>query len=243
MKLLLTSNGIKESPELEQAFLELTNQRVGLKIAFITTAGDKIEWVPEKEGSKKYIAKLVELNPEEQTRKQEWRQNYKAELKEKGHEVVFVDLKVNPKEVREQLEHADVIEVGGGDVNYLLDWAKKAGLNRYLKELLDKGVIYTGTSAGAMLPQPDIGFTWWRPEEKWAETDHVGLGIVDFITTGGPKEGEDEEEGIKRLIERKEYLNSKINFPWKVYLLRDGQMIKVDGDKIEHIGDGIKKYI
>ncbi len=34
-----------------------------------------------------------------------------------------------------------------------------------------------------------------------------------------------------------------MNFPWKTYLLRDGQMIKVDGENILHIGPGIKKSI
>ncbi len=242
MKLLLLAHKVSDS-DFESALLDLMGGRTGLKMAFITTAGDHIEWVPEKEGSERYVAKLVELNPEERAKGDEWRRNYKAKFTEKGIEMIFVDLKRDPKVVREVLENVDIINVGGGDVNYLLDWAKKARLDTYLKDILDKGVIYIGGSAGAMLPQPDIAFTWWEPGEKWGGTDHVGLGIVDFITTGGPKEGEDEAEGVKRLIERKEYLHSKINFPWKIYLLRDGQMIRVDGDKVEHIGPGIKKSI
>ena len=242
MKLLLLAHKVSDS-DFWSALLELTGGRTGLKMAFITTAGDHIEWVPEKKGSERYVAKLTELNPEERAKGDEWRQNHKAKFAEKGIEMIFVDLKDDPKEVKEKLESVDIIEVGGGDVNYLLDWAKKAGLDTYLKGLLDNGVIYTGTSAGAMLPQPDIGFTWWGPEEKWVGTDHVGLGIVNFITTGGPSDGEAEEEGIKRLVERKKYLNSVMNFPWKTFLLRDGQMIKVDGDKIEHVGVGIKESI
>jgi peptidase E len=242
MKLLFLAHEVLDS-DSDRVLLELTGGRTGLKLAIITTAGDPIEWVPEKEGSEKYVAKIVEVNPVEQAKRDEWGKNHKAKFTEKGYEVVYVDLKKNPKEVREALEHADIIEVGGGDVNYLLDWAKIAGLDKYLKNILDRGVIYVGTSAGAMLPQPDIGFTWWEPKKKWEGTDHVGLGIVDFITTGGPKNGEDEEYAIKRLIARKEYLHSIIKFPWKTYLLRDGQMIKVDGDSVEHIGPGIKKTI
>lgn len=242
MKLLLLAHKVSDS-DFDRELLELTGGRTGLKMAFITTAGDNIEWVPENEGSERYVAKLVELNPEQKAKGEEWRRNHKARFMEMGIEMIFVDLKDDSKEVKEKLENVDIIEVGGGDVNWLLDWSKKAGLDTYLKELLAKGIIYTGTSAGAMLPQPDIGFTWWGPEDKWVGTDHTGLGVVDFITTGGPSEGEDEEEGIKRLVARKEYLNSVMSFPWKTYLLRDGQMIKVDGDKVEHIGDGLKKSI
>lgn len=239
MKLLLLAHNVSDS-DFESALFDLTGEKVGLKMAFITTAGDNIEWVPEKEGGERYVAKLVDLSPEQKEKGDDWRKNHKAKFAEKGIEMIFVDLKDDSKEVREKLENVDIIEVGGGDVNWLLDWAKKAGLDTYLKELLDNGIVYTGTSAGAMLPQPDIGFTWWGPEEKWVGTDHTGLGIVDFITTGGPGEGEDKEEGIKRLVVRKEYLNSVMKFPWKTYLLRDGQMIKVDGDSVEHVGDGVK---
>ena len=242
MKLLLLAHNVSDS-DFERELLSFTEGKADLKMAFITTAGDPIEWIPEKEGSEKYVAKLVEPSAEEKEKGDEWRRNYKEKFTEKGYEVIFVDLKEDPKTVKEKLENVDIIDVGGGDVNWLLDWAKKAGLETYLKELLDKGIIYTGTSAGAMLPQPDIGFTWWEPAMKLEGTDHAGLGIVDFITTGGPREGEAEEEGIKRLVARKEYLNSVMSFPWKTYLLRDGQMIKVDGDKIEHIGAGIKVYI
>ena len=162
MKLLLCAHKVSDA-DYESALLDLTGERTGLKMAFINTAGDRIEWVPEKEGSERYVAKLVELNPEEQAKRDAWLSNYKAKLTERGYEVIVVDLKKDPKEVREKLENVDIIEVGGGDVNWLLDWAKKSGLNTYLKELLDKGIIYTGGSAGAMLPQPDIGFTWWEP--------------------------------------------------------------------------------
>ena len=196
MKLLLLAHEVSDS-DFERALLELTGERTGLKMAFITTAGDPIEWVLEKEGSEKYVAKLVELNPEEQAKRNDWRRNFKTKFTKKGYEMIFVDLKEDSKEVKKKLENVDIINVGGGDINYLLDWAKKSGLNMYLKEILGRGVIYVGTSAGTMLPQPDIGFTWWGPEEKWVGTDHAGLGIVNFITTGGPKEGEDEEEEDK----------------------------------------------
>ncbi len=240
MRLLLTANGVSNS-ELEQAFLELTDNRSGLKVAYIRTAGDSIEWIPETEGSKKYIAKLKGVSPEEQMKTENWLSEYKAKWEEKGHTVVFVDLKEDQEKIREVLENVDVIDVGGGDVNWLLDWAKKSKLDTYLKDILSKGVVYTGSSAGSMLVNPDIGFTWWEPIEKWGETDHIGLGIIDFMFQ--PLHGGNYVSKAKEFTERKKYLQSLVNYPWKIYLVMDGQAIKVSGDKVEHIGTGIKESI
>lgn len=237
MKLLLTANGVS-NPELEQAFLELTGHRSGLKVAYIRTAGDPIEWIPETEGSKKYIAKLKEVSPEEQIKTKNWLSEYKAKWEEKGHSVTFVDLKEDSTKVRKMLEAVDVIDVGGGDVNWLLDWAKKSKLDTYLKDILAKGVVYTGSSAGSMLVNPDIGFTWWEPEKP---DDRVGLGVIDFMFQ--PLHGGNDVSKAKEFTERKKHLQSLVDYPWKIYLVMDGQAIKVDGDKIEHIGVGIKESI
>lgn len=235
MKLLLTSNGITD-PSLEKVFLEMTNGKTDLKVAIIPTASDPIEWVPEKEGSKEYVAKLI---PEKKAKNEEWLNSYKREWIKKGYDVVIADLKDDPEKIKEKLENVDIVDVTGGDVNYLLDWAKKSKLDTYLKDLLDKGVVYVGTSAGSGLLNPDIGLTWW---ERGMLTDHIGLGIVDFVVVPHQKESDIlTNEG--NLVKRKKYLQSVINFPWKVYLAQDGQAVKVIGDNIEHIGMGSKRIV
>ncbi len=237
MKLLLTSNGFMNT-SLEKDFLEMVGSKKNLRVAIIPTASDPIEWVPENTGSEKYIAKLVLEKIEQQ---KEWLNSYQAEWEKRGFTIYIVDLKENPETIQEKLENVDVVEVLGGDANWLLDWAKKSKLGTYLPELLDKGVVYVGSSAGSMLINPDIGFTWWGPEKKWEDTDHVGLGIIDFMFQ--PLHGETDEAMVEKLIERKKYLQTIITYPWKIYLVKDGQAIKVDGDKIEHIGEGAKRCI
>jgi len=233
MKLLLTSNGFVKN-SLEKDFLNLVGDSKNLKVAIIPTASDNIEWVPETPDSKKYVAKLIQLSKADEG------EDY-LYFKNKGFDVVIADLKEDPEILRKKLKNVDVIDVPGGDVNYLLDWAKIAKLDKYLRELLDKGVVYIGSSAGTGLVVPDIGLTWWEPE-KWAGTDHIGFGIVDFVVVAHQRES-DKEKTAENLINRKKYMQSVTDFPWKVYLLQDGQAIKVDGDKIEHIGEGIKKSI
>lgn len=237
MKLLLTSNGLN-NPTLEQAFLELTSGKTDLKVAIIPTAGDPIEWVPEKEGDpvSAYVAKLI---PEKKEQNVAWWHSMQENWEKKGYRAIIVDLKEDSTEVKKKLESVDIIDVTGGDANWLLDWAKKAKLDTYLKDILDKGVVYVGASAGDGLPMPDIGLYWWEPDWK---LDHVGFGIVDFLVSCHTKEAELPEK-IEKTKQRRVYMQSHMPYPWKIYFLQDGQAIKVDGDKIEHIGPGIKKSI
>mgnify|MGYP003431872439 CR=1 FL=1 len=237
MKLLLTSNGLT-SPEVEQAFLDLTSGGTGLKVAIIPTAGDPIEWVPEHEGDemKFHIARLI---PEKKEQSMAWWHSMQESWEKKGHQAVIVDLKDDPAEVKEKLENVDVIDVTGGDANWLLDWAKKAGLGAYLKDLLERGVVYYAASAGNGLLMPDIGLGWWDPEWK---LDHVSLGIVDFLVSVHNKEVELPEK-IEKTKKRRAFMQSHMPYPWKIYFLQDGQAIKVHGDSIEHIGPGIKESI
>ncbi len=237
MKLLLTSNGLLNT-SLEKVFLEMTDNKTNLKVAIIPTASDPIVWVPEKEGDqmKEYVYKLV-LEKIEQSA--EWLQTYKAEWEKKGYRVVIADLKEDPTELRKKIESADAIDVLGGDINYLLDCAKKSKLDTYLGDVLNKDVVYVGTSAGSVLINPDIGLMWWEPDWK---LDHAGLGIVNFIVVPHQNES-DVPKSIELLTKRRDHLQTIINFPWRIYLLQDGQAIKVIDGKVEHIGSGTKKYI
>ncbi len=237
MKLLLTSNGLLNT-SLEKDFLEMTDNKTNLKVAIIPTASDPIEWVPEKEGDqmKDYVYRLV---PEKSEQHTEWLKTYKDEWKKKGYSVVIADLKEDPTELKKKIESVDVIDVLGGDINYLLDWAKKSKLDTYLGDVLNKGVVYVGTSAGSGLINPDIGLTWWEPDWK---LDHIGLGLVDFIVVPHQNEN-DKQKNIEQLTKRREHLQTIINFPWRIYLVQDGQAIKVIDDTVEHIGAGTKKYI
>ncbi len=234
MKLLLTSNGLT-SPELEQAFKEITGDKEGLRVAHIPTAGDPIEWVkdPADGKTKARLTKIpdYETKPEETKVYREW--------KGRGHDLIIVSLRDYPTKVREQLESAQVISVGGGDSNWLLDWAKVAKLDIYLKELLDRGVVYIGGSAGSVLLQPDIGLMWWNPGD-WE--DHVGLNVVDFMIAPHQKEAEI-DANMEKHAERRKFMQTIMPYPWKIYFLLDGQAVKVDGEKIEHIGHGVKKWI
>ncbi len=215
----------------------MTGNKTNLKVAIIPTAGDPIEWLPVKEGDtmKNYIARLNGENEQHM----HWIRSYQADWEKRGYSVVIADLKEDPIELRKKLENVDIIDVTGGDVNWLLDWAKKSRLDTYLQDILNTGVIYIGTSAGSMLVTPDIGLTWWEPDDK---LDHIGLGIVDCVIVPHQVDS-DARSNIENITKRRDYLQIIIDFPWKIYLVQDGQAIKIIGNSIEHIGSGIKKSI
>ena len=235
MKILLTSSGI-DNPELEQAFVGLTNNKKGLKVALIPPAGDPIDWIKSELPGYDVIPKINEekLNAN-LNKKSKTQEGYE----EKGFEVVVVDLKKDIDWIKNELSKVDIIHVGGGDGNWLCDWARIAKLDTYLKDLLEKGVVFVGASAGSNLVTPSFGLGWWTPE--WKES-HAGLGIVDFCLAVHQKEG-DERTAENKIIENREKIRKFIDFPWKVYLLKDGQAIKVDGDIVEHIGPGDKRVV
>jgi peptidase E len=234
MKLLLTSNGFIGT-SFEEDVLKMAGNKSGLRVAIIPTAGDPIEWVPLKEGDTSYDNFVPKLVGESSDGKGE----YYDYFKNKGFDVIVVDLKESQNFVKEELQSVDIIFVGGGDVNYLVDLGKKSKLDSYLKDILNNDVLYIGLSAGNGLLMPDIGLTWWEPTMK---ADHTGFGIVDFDIVVHQKE-DDEQKNTEKLIERKKYYQTVTNYPWKTYLVKDGQAIKVMGDEVEHIGLGEKKVI
>jgi peptidase E len=233
MKLLLTSNGIT-SPEIEQALDKFIDNRNNLKVAIIPTASDPIEWVLEKEDGIAPYDTVARLKAKREINAEGGDYKY---FKDKGHNPIWVDLKDDPKIIRETLQNVDIIDVPGGDANWLLDWAKKAGLGEYLKDLLDKGVVYMASSAGNGLLMPDIGLSWWN--KRW-KLDHIGFGIVNFCLWVHQNE-EKLEQSVVDIAELKK--NYQADYPWKIYLVQDGQAIAVDGDTLTHIGPGTKRCV
>ncbi len=86
------------------------------------------------------------------------------------------------KDLERDLGDCDLIHVNGGNTFYLLLQAKKSGFDKFIKRQIQKGVIYTGSSAGSMIAGPNIAITW-RPENQpyaKALTNTNGFNFVDF---------------------------------------------------------------
>ena len=156
-------------------------------------------------------------------------------------DIYFVSLRDDPKKVETELRRAELIPISGGDVDYLMIWARNSGLYNYWRELFNSGTICVTQSAGCGLLSPNVGFRWWTPDDK---LDVNSFSMVDFIPIVHQKE-DDPEKNYNALVARKEYM--KANFPggfsWPLYLIPDGQGVLIDGDRIEQVGPGDKRII
>lgn len=170
-KLFLTSTGLPL--ETRQYFLDLIGKPPQeMKVAFIPTAADLDE-------DKWYVDAA------------------KNQLKEIGFPFFEVDLKENPKVVKEKLENCDVIYVNGGNTFYLLDWVRKSRLDKYLDQLIENGKIYLGGSAGSVIVGPNIELAGWKggDENTVNLQDLTGLNIVPFAIS--PHFTEDERTALE----------------------------------------------
>jgi len=157
MKILLTSTGLEG--QIGDFFIKLlAKPTADFNLAFIPTAADPYQ-------DKWFMQKDLEV------------------LTALGFNINIVDLKKDPALVKMDLVNSQIIYFGGGNTFYLLDWVRKSGVDKYLKDLLNQNHYYVGASAGSILAGPDIAISGWDP--SWDSNDvrlndTTGLAIVPF---------------------------------------------------------------
>ena len=119
----------------------------------------------------------------------------------------------------------DIIFVGGGNTFYLLQELRRSGADKILVQEVNKGKLYIGESAGAVITCPDIGYCAGmdNPEKAPELTDYTGLGLVDFYIVphiGNAEMGEAAEKAVA------EY-NSRLDLE----VITDKQVIQVEDER------------
>lgn len=205
MKLFLTSAGLPK--EISGDFLKLLGKDLkAVKVIFIPTAAD-----PEED---KWFVDSA-----------------KEELRDVGLEFSEIDLKrENQSFLERKLSEVDVVYVNGGNTFYLLDWVRKTGFDKVVRDFVDRGGIYLGVSAGTMLVGPKIDLAGWK--EDWDKNvtgikDTRGLGFVNFAISPHYVESD-----LELLTEK----SRNVDYP--VVGLADSQAIVVDGSKVYAVGEG-----
>lgn len=158
-----------------------------------------------------------------------WMDADRKQLEEMGFQVFDLDLKEKTEtNIRKALTDVDVIFVAGGNTYYLLDYVNKSGFGKVVKELVEKGVVYIGSSAGSYIACPTIEASGW----KHADTnivrleDLTALNFVDFLVIAHY------DDEIKDATEL-EIKKSK----YPVITLTDQQAIVVEGDNHTIVGN------
>lgn len=87
------------------------------------------------------------------------------------------------QELAEHLKDVDVVYVAGGYTYYLLEQMRITGFDSVLTDFIDRGGMYIGASAGALIAGPDIEpcARLDDPEYGPSLTSTKGLGLVDIV--------------------------------------------------------------
>ena len=200
-KLLLASNG---SFLISQGYRLLGIPKNRLNIAYITTAS--------KGGANKgYL------------------ERHKKAMKERGYAFEEIDIEgKNVRELKKIFKGKNVIHVEGGNTFYLLKAMKEYGVGVLLAKMVNEGMAYVGTSAGAYLACPTVEMSTWRPKrnERYGLKNFTALNLVPFLLK------------VHYTNDMKGLVKKKIaTCAYPVRILRDGQGILVTGARYQFVGE------
>lgn len=107
----------------------------------------------------------------------------KWSFKSMGLALDELDISTSSYEViQTKLAKNDIIFVAGGITFYLLQEMKRTGADKLIIDEVNKGKLYIGESAGAIITAPDIEYSSAMDSPKAAPDlkEYSGLGLVDF---------------------------------------------------------------
>ncbi|MEX0616850.1 MAG: Type 1 glutamine amidotransferase-like domain-containing protein [Candidatus Woykebacteria bacterium] len=199
--LLLTSQGLNVKDEILKILPKPPRE---LRVAHITTAS-------KDEKDKSYVNRDTK------------------ELESLGFAVKEINIaNLDEKRLREILSNKDIIYVQGGNTFYLLKCTKESGFDKVVKELIGKGIIYIGKSAGSYIACPTIEQSSWTHDHNiYGLTDLTALSLVPFGLY------------VHYVPADKAILKEKISeFKYPLKILTDDQAILVKEDTYELVGKG-----
>lgn len=132
--------------------------------------------------------------------------------------------------IKRKLEKNDFIYVAGGNTFFLLQELKRTGANKVLVQEINKGKLYIGESAGAIVVAPDIGYSAEMDSvEKAPELkDYSGLNLIDFYIVPHYKNWEMGKAAEKIIETFSASLDLKV--------ICDNQAVLVENGKVEILG-------
>ncbi len=203
-----------------------------MKTILLTSAGTNVKEeilkiLPKPANQMKLVQIITASKPE---KNKAFVEKDRKGLQEMGFEVEDIDLEGKTEdELRTLLSDKDIIFVQGGNTFYLMKYIRESGFDRIVKELIEKGVIYIGVSAGSYVACPSIEMSYWKhPDRNIVNlTDLSGMNLVSFLLSVHYKP--EFREILKKEI-------SKTNYGVKI--LTDSQAILVRDDKVKLVGMG-----
>jgi dipeptidase E len=134
------------------------------------------------------------------------------------------------EEIIEFFKDKNVVHVEGGNTFYLLKAVRENNFGEVLKDLLNQGLAYVGSSAGAYIMCPSIEVSSWRhdrKEEWWGLEDLTALNYVPFVLK--VHYTDDSRDSVQEKMK---------NLKYPLRILRDGQGILVEDGVYSFKGEG-----
>ncbi len=136
-------------------------------------------------------------------------------------------------ELKHKLTSKDVMWFGGGNTYYLRWLLKDTGVDKMISELVGRGIVYGGGSAGAIVAGPTLKHFETADDPNDApEVVLEGLGLTEAVVVP-------HMDNVKFAAVIKD-INDKLKTDgYKTVPLGDAQVLIVDGDKQTVIGSAI----
>lgn len=155
----------------------------------------------------------------------------KWKLRKMGLTVDELEISTSSYEtIKYKLEKNDYIYVTGGNTFFLLQELKRTGADTLLINEINKGKLYIGESAGAIVVAPDIEYSSEMDNKDKAPNlkDYSGLNLIDFYVVPH-YENFEFNKSVKKIISNySEILDLKI--------INDKQAILIENDNIRILG-------
>lgn len=202
-KLILASNtNFLDIPDLND-YLDIPLEIA--KILYITTGSNKVK---DDSFVKRHLERVAERNL-----------NYTS-----------YDIKGKTEaEISKTLDNHDIIHMEGGNTFYILKTIQETNFETILREKLNNGLNYIGTSAGSYVVTPSIITATWndRGFDRCGLEDFAGMNFVPFVLKA------------HYTNERKEtILNNTKDLRWPLRILNDYQAFAVNNQEVKFIGKG-----
>ncbi len=154
----------------------------------------------------------------------------KQTIRDNGYKFTPIDIEGKSiSELRDFFSDKNVIHIEGGNTFHLLKVIRDTNFAPLLRELLEEGKVYIGTSAGAYIMCPTIDVATWNEsgKDRCGITDFTALNYVPFFIKAHYT-----DEVAEKLKEKQKTL------PLPLRVLRDGQGIIVEDGEVEFVGSG-----
>ncbi|UTC56512.1 Type 1 glutamine amidotransferase-like domain-containing protein [Treponema sp. OMZ 906] len=104
-------------------------------------------------------------------------------FKKLGAELTEIEISTaNASDITQVFDAADIIYFTGGNSFFLIDQLRKTGTDTLLKQQLEKGKLFIGESAGAIVCAPELSYIEKMDPipEDYSQSDYAGLGLINF---------------------------------------------------------------